>query len=134
MVEFVARELSPPALPGHRIAVQLVEIVEDRVAVHYTIAPRLPDTDGEQQVLLLETEAVDDLGNEYLDYGGAYGPAPDGSDLTCGSVSVRGPVNPRASQLVIRFSPRTNEGDLWEVAGVEVTVKLDGRRTGQRAL
>ncbi|MEW9519723.1 hypothetical protein [Streptomyces tubercidicus] len=51
-------------------------------AAHYVQAPArflpLPDA-ADLPPVLLALDAMDDVGNEYFDWGGAYGPAPDGT-------------------------------------------------------
>ncbi|MGW3626799.1 hypothetical protein [Streptomyces sp. NPDC000880] len=58
---------------------------DESFTIHYTVTPPLPEGEDELPVLLA-LEAEDDLGNEYLDRGGAYGTAPDGS-YTDGSIT-----------------------------------------------
>ncbi|WP_326651415.1 MULTISPECIES: hypothetical protein [unclassified Streptomyces] len=62
------------------------------------MTPPLPNGDDEPPVLL-SLQAEDDLGNEYLVGGGAYGTAPDGS-YTDGSIT--GQPAPAAGARVLR--------------------------------
>lgn len=70
--------------------------------VHYTLTPPLPDGESGAHVLLA-LEAEDDLGNEYLDWGGAYG-VPDGAAYTDGSVTGQPAPPAEARRLTLRLT------------------------------
>jgi hypothetical protein len=57
---------------AHELTVHALKQRDDSFTLHYTIAPPLPDSSYDTPVLLA-LEATDDVGNEYLDWGGAYG-------------------------------------------------------------
>ncbi|MFJ9619212.1 hypothetical protein [Streptomyces noursei] len=51
--------------------------------------------------MLLSLEAMDDIGNEYFDGGGAYGATADGT-YTRGTVSAQPALAPRACEIRVR--------------------------------
>ncbi|MEU2231310.1 hypothetical protein [Streptomyces vietnamensis] len=68
----------------HELAVRGLTVRPDSFTIRYTITPPLPS--GEAPSVLLVFEAKDDLGQEYVDWGDAYGPGEDGT-YTDGSVT-----------------------------------------------
>ncbi|MFJ3906066.1 hypothetical protein [Streptomyces sp. NPDC090025] len=69
----------------HELAVRGLTVRRDSFTIRYTITPPLP-YGGDEPSILLVFEAKDDLGHEYVDWGGAYGPGEDGT-YTDGSVT-----------------------------------------------
>ncbi|MEV0375752.1 hypothetical protein AB0I10_39470 [Streptomyces sp. NPDC050636] len=70
--------------------------------LHYTITPALPDAADDSPVLLA-LEAMDDVGNEYFHWGGAYGAAGDGTH-TSGSISAQPALAAKACEIRIRLT------------------------------
>ncbi|MER7949761.1 hypothetical protein ABTY59_20470 [Streptomyces sp. NPDC096079] len=68
----------------HELAVRGLTLRRDSFTIRYTITPPLPDSEASS--VLLVFEAKDDLGQEHVDWGGAYGPGEDGT-YTDGSVT-----------------------------------------------
>lgn len=66
------------------MAIRKLKLKADSFTLTYSITLPLPESDAQPAAPILE--AQDDLGNEYLDWGGAYGPSPDGSS-THGTLS-----------------------------------------------
>ncbi|MFF2808196.1 hypothetical protein ACFVT2_13640 [Streptomyces sp. NPDC058000] len=87
---------------GHELTVHDLQRRDDSFTLHYTIAPPLPDA-GDTTPVLLSLEAVDDIGNEYVDWGGAYGAAADGTH-TQGSISAQPALAPRACEIRVRLT------------------------------
>ncbi|MGW6059057.1 hypothetical protein [Streptomyces sp. NPDC055189] len=85
----------------HTLAVRRLKQHDDSFTVHYTITPPLPDGDDDAPVLLA-LEATDDVGNEYLDWGGAYGTAPDGT-YTDGSITGQPSLAAAAGEVRVRI-------------------------------
>ncbi|MFJ9821453.1 hypothetical protein ACIRU3_40645 [Streptomyces sp. NPDC101151] len=95
--------LTLPILEGsHELTITRLKRADDSFTVHYRISPPLPETDGESLVVPL-LEALDDLGNEYDDRGGAYGTHPDGT-FTDGSLTAQPSLHPDASSLQVRIT------------------------------
>ncbi|MET9968940.1 hypothetical protein ABZZ80_24180 [Streptomyces sp. NPDC006356] len=95
--------LALPILNGrHELTVSKFQLKDDSFTLHYAITPPLPDADGETPVLPF-LEAKDDLGGEYLDWGGAYGTSPDGSH-TEGSLTGQPAPPPEAGTLLVRVT------------------------------
>ncbi|MER8044716.1 hypothetical protein [Streptomyces sp. NPDC094032] len=69
----------------HQLTVGGLTLAHDSFTIRYTITPPLP-ADADAPMILLVFEAEDDLGREYVDWGGAYGPGVDGT-FTDGSVT-----------------------------------------------
>uniref|UniRef100_A0AAU2V0L6 Uncharacterized protein n=1 Tax=Streptomyces sp. NBC_00003 TaxID=2903608 RepID=A0AAU2V0L6_9ACTN len=63
----------------HQLTLHGVTRAEDSFAVTYSITPPLPEGPDDESPILLALEAEDDLGNEYTDWGGAFGLAADGT-------------------------------------------------------
>jgi hypothetical protein len=92
-----------PILEGrHELTITRLKRGEDSFTLHYRITPPFPQSGGETLVLPV-LEAVDDLGNEYEDRGGAYGTHPDGT-CTDGSLSGHPSLDPDASSLRIHIT------------------------------
>ncbi|UJB40121.1 hypothetical protein [Streptomyces sp. A1-5] len=53
--------------------------------------------------MLLSLEATDDIGNEYVDWGGAYGATPDGTH-TRGTISAQPALAPKACEIHVRLT------------------------------
>ncbi len=87
---------------AHELSVHGLERRDDAFTVHYTIAPPLPDA-AESTPVLLALEAMDDIGNEYFDWGGAYGAAGDGTH-TRGSISAQPALAPKACEIRVRLT------------------------------
>ncbi|MET9648349.1 hypothetical protein [Streptomyces syringium] len=77
----------------------------DSFALEYTVTPPLPDADdaASSSPVYLRLEATDDLGNEYTDWGGAYGLGLDGAQ-TRGSISGQPALPPDAHTLTVRLT------------------------------
>ncbi|MEV6702465.1 hypothetical protein AB0M68_35900 [Streptomyces sp. NPDC051453] len=73
----------------------------DSFTLTYSITPPLPESDAQPAAPILE--ARDDLGNEYLDWGGAYGPSPDGGS-THGILSGQPALPAEARTLHVRLT------------------------------
>lgn len=87
---------------AHELTVHELKRRDDSFTVQYTITPPLPDTADDTPVLLA-LEAMDDVGNEYFDWGGAYGAADDGTH-TNGSISARPALAAKACEIRMRLS------------------------------
>ncbi|WP_067830548.1 hypothetical protein [Actinomadura kijaniata] len=76
----------------------------DALELSYRITPPLPGGDDPGPPVMLAVEALDDLGNHYLDGGGAYGPEP-GGEATKGTISVQPgpPHEARSVTLTLTF-------------------------------
>jgi hypothetical protein len=91
---------APDLLPGHELSFVEVGFDEAAIRVEYAIEPAFSKAvPGAGWVAV----ARDDLGNEYEDVGGAYGPAGDG-DRTEGTLSLPFPVE-EAATLRVRLFP-----------------------------
>ncbi|BDM70780.1 hypothetical protein HEK616_42670 [Streptomyces nigrescens] len=86
----------------HELSVHSLKRRDDSFTLHYTIAPPLPDA-GDTTPVLLALEAMDDIGNEYFDWGGAYG-AAEGGTYTNGSISARPALAPKACEIRVRLT------------------------------
>ncbi|ARF59161.1 hypothetical protein B1H19_01175 [Streptomyces gilvosporeus] len=75
---------------------------DDSFTVHYTIVPALPDA-ADATPVLLALEAMDDIGNEYVDWGGAYGASGDGT-YTRGSITAQPALAPQAGEVRVRLT------------------------------
>ncbi|MFJ9855171.1 hypothetical protein [Streptomyces sp. NPDC101150] len=87
---------------AHELAVHDLRQRDDSFTLHYTITPPLPDAADDTPVLLA-VEAMDDIGNEYLDWGGAYGAADEGTH-TNGSISAQPALAPEAREIHVRIT------------------------------
>ncbi|MFE3653936.1 MULTISPECIES: hypothetical protein [unclassified Streptomyces] len=87
---------------GHQLSVHGLKRRDDSFTLDYTIAPPLPDT-GDATPVLLSLEATDDIGNEYFDWGGAYGDSGDRT-YTRGSISAQPALAPRACEILVRLT------------------------------
>jgi hypothetical protein len=84
-----------PVLDGrHKMVLLELSMKPDSFTVKYSITPPLPD----DPMVYLWLEATDDLGNRYNNWGGAYGPSPDGQQ-TLGSITGQ-PALPVAARLL----------------------------------
>ncbi|WP_246101194.1 hypothetical protein [Streptomyces cyaneus] len=92
-----------PILGGsHELTITRLKRGDDSFTLHYRITPPLPES-GDESPVLPVLEAVDDLGNEYDDRGGAYGTHPDGSH-TDGSLTAQPSLHPDAGSLQLRVT------------------------------
>jgi hypothetical protein len=112
--------------PDREMRITKLSVDHHSVALHYRISPALPDRDpGDGSPWLTwDWSGVDDLGNEYASWGGAYGTSDDGrstdGDLTLSPAPADG-----ARLLRVHLAPfRHNEGDLG-TAMAEIPVSLD---------
>lgn len=87
---------------AHELSVHDLKRRDDSFTLHYTIAPPLPDA-ADHTPVLLALEAMDDVGNEYFDWGGAYGAADDGTH-TDGSISAQPALAAKACEIRIRIT------------------------------
>ncbi|KIZ16490.1 hypothetical protein [Streptomyces natalensis] len=87
---------------GHELSVHALKRRDDSFSLHYTVAPPLPDA-AEATPVLLALEAMDDIGNEYVDRGGAYGAADDGT-CTRGSITAQPALAPQAGEIHVRLT------------------------------
>lgn len=101
-------------IPGREMRITEFSVDHHSIALHYRISPALPERDLEDggPWLTWDWSAVDDLGNEYVSLGGAYGTGDDGrstvGDLTLGPAPAEG-----ARLLRVHLAPfRDSEGDL----------------------
>ncbi|WP_405442270.1 hypothetical protein OG373_33635 [Streptomyces avidinii] len=76
----------------HELAVQGLALQADSFTISYTVTPALP------QSVLLTLDGEDDLGNTYVDWGGAYGTSP-ARRLTQGTITARPAPPPTARHL-----------------------------------
>ncbi|MFI2187048.1 hypothetical protein [Streptomyces sioyaensis] len=87
---------------AHELSVHGLKRRDDSFTLHYTIVPPLPDA-ADRTPVLLALEATDDVGNEYFDWGGAYGAADDGTH-TDGSISAQPALAAKACEIRIRIT------------------------------
>ncbi|MEU7429896.1 hypothetical protein AB0B07_03280 [Streptomyces sioyaensis] len=87
---------------SHELSVHGLKRRDDSFTLHYTIAPPLPDA-ADATPVLLALEAMDDIGNEYVDWGGAYGADGDGT-YTRGSITAQPALAPEAGEIRVRLS------------------------------
>ncbi|MEU2491055.1 hypothetical protein [Streptomyces sp. NPDC007883] len=76
---------------------------EDSFDIAYSVTPPLPEGPEGQSPVLLVIEAQDDLGNEYGDWGGAFGLSDDGT-RTEGEISGQPGLPAAARTLLVRFT------------------------------
>ncbi|MGP9023074.1 hypothetical protein ACT1U9_32300 [Streptomyces sp. BR1] len=87
----------------HELTIRTLAHAPDSFSITYTVSPPLTDgTDAEGRVFLI-MDAEDDLGNAYVDWGGAFGPAPDGS-RTEGTITGQPAVPEQARALRVRIT------------------------------
>ncbi len=101
-------------IPGREMRITEFSVDHQSVALHYRISPALPESDLEDggPWLTWDWSGVDDLGNEYVSRGGAYGSSDDGSS-TVGDLTLSPAPADRARLLRVHLAPfRENEGDL----------------------
>ncbi|GHJ98091.1 MULTISPECIES: hypothetical protein [Streptomyces] len=87
----------------HELVVDSLSLDEDSFTVRYTVRPPLPEEQEGESLVLLTLEARDDVGNEYTDWGGAYGLSEDGGH-TDGSITGQPAVTPSARLLTVRLT------------------------------
>ncbi|MFJ5707069.1 hypothetical protein [Streptomyces sp. NPDC093105] len=88
---------------NHELVVDSLSLDEDSFTVRYTVRPPLPEGQEGGSPVLLALEARDDVGNEYTDWGGAYGLSDDGGH-TDGSLSGQPTVAQSARVLTVRLT------------------------------
>ncbi|WP_327301320.1 hypothetical protein [Streptomyces goshikiensis] len=81
----------------HELAVRGLALEADSFGISYTVIPALP------QSVLLTLDAEDDLGNTYVDWGGAYVTSPD-RRRTQGTITARPGPPPSARHLKVRLT------------------------------
>jgi len=118
-------------IPDREMRITKLSVDHQSVALHYHISPALPDRDPEDGSpwLTWDWSGMDDLGNEYASWGGAYGTSDDGrftsGDLTLSPAPANG-----AHLLRVHLAPfRHNEGDLG-AALAEIPLIVDSREIG----
>jgi hypothetical protein len=118
-------------IPDRDMRITKLSVDHQSVALHYRISPALPDRDLDNggPWLTWDWSGVDDLGNEYDSWGGAYGTSDDGTS-TLGDLTLS-PAPPDGARLLrVRLAPfRDNEGDLG-AATAEIPLSLDSRQAG----
>lgn len=96
----------------HELEVRRLESTPEQIELFYRITPPLPERwldqpDGSMTEagppIFLSLEAVDDLGREYTDGGGAFGTDPEGR-FTEGSISLQPGPAPGAGALTLALS------------------------------
>ncbi|MFI6056540.1 hypothetical protein ACIBCO_41640 [Streptomyces violascens] len=87
----------------HQLTLHGVTRAEDSFTVAYSISPPLPEGPDDEIPVLLTLEARDELGNEYTDWGGAFGLSPDGSH-TEGTISGQPVLPSGAGTLHVRLT------------------------------
>ncbi|MFG2859145.1 hypothetical protein [Streptomyces sioyaensis] len=87
---------------AHELSVHDLKRRDDSFTLHYTIAPPLPDA-ADATPVFLALEAQDDIGNEYFDWGGAYGADGDGT-YTRGSITAQPALAPEAGEIRVRLA------------------------------
>ncbi|MFJ2598725.1 hypothetical protein [Streptomyces erythrochromogenes] len=86
-----------PILGGsYQLAIGGLTLQADSFTLRYTVTPPLSAS------VLLTLDAEDDLGNTYVDWGGAYGTSPDGL-RTQGTITARPAPPPSARHLRVRL-------------------------------
>lgn len=87
----------------HELTIRVLAHAPDSFSLTYTVSPPFTDgTDGEDRVFLI-MDAEDDLGNAYVDWGGAFGPAGDGS-RTEGTITGQPAIPEKAEALRVRIT------------------------------
>ncbi|GGT53717.1 hypothetical protein [Streptomyces purpureus] len=86
----------------HELVVDGLSRKQDSFTLRYTVTPPLPEGD-DASLVLLALEARDDAGNEYSDWGGAYGLSEDGAH-TDGTITGQPAVAPSARVLTVRLT------------------------------
>jgi hypothetical protein len=113
---------APDLLPGHSLSFTDVGFDDVGIRIEYTIAPAVS---RRVQGLGWVGFARDDLGNDYEDVGGAYGPARDG-DRTDGVLTMPFPVED-ARTLRVRLRAGSDTAGFGDegAPAYELTVSLD---------
>jgi hypothetical protein len=96
----------PGLIPERRLYLTRIILDEHAIRIEYVIVPALPIWDqarGRPPIHWL-WHAVDDLGNRYIDSGGAYGVSSDG-ESTEGVLSLQPLPPPDARSLRVVLSP-----------------------------
>ena len=109
----MSRVKTVPVLGGrHELIIDGFAATTAHMELRYRLRPPLPQSEPDEngEYVFLSLEAVDDVGNEYLDSGVAFGPSADGS-ATEGSLSVQpGPyADARSATLRLTLFDGTHE-------------------------
>lgn len=98
---------SVPVLTGrHELTLHTLNLEPDSFTLTSSLVPAIPEgPDGTSPILLI-LEAEDDLGNEYTDWGGAFGPSSDGSSSrrTEGTLTGQPGLPSEARELHVRVT------------------------------
>jgi hypothetical protein len=113
---------TPDLFPGHSLSFADVGFDDVGIRIEYTIAP----------AVAMRNPGIgwvgygrDDLGNDYVDVGGAYGQARDG-DRTNGVLTMPFPID-EARTLRVRLRPRSDTAGFGDEGSpaYEVLVHLE---------
>jgi hypothetical protein len=118
-------------IPERELRITKLSVDHHSVALYYRISPALPDRNLEDggPWLTWDWSGVDDLGNEYASWGGAYGTSDDGMSTT-GDLTLSPAPADGARLLRVYLAPfRDNEGDLG-TAMAEIPLSLDPSEVG----
>jgi hypothetical protein len=118
-------------IPDREMRITKLSVDHQSVVLHYRISPALPDRDPEDGSpwLTWDWSGVDDLGNEYVSWGGAYGTSDDGRS-TGGDLTLTPAPEDAARLLRLHLAPfRHHEGDLG-AATAEIPLTLDSGEIG----
>jgi hypothetical protein len=88
----------PNEIPDHELRIVEMAVDEHAIRVRYRITPMPP------RLISWRWRGIDDLGNEYDECGGAYGPSPDGESLE-GVLSLRPLPQPGAKTFRFTLIP-----------------------------
>jgi hypothetical protein len=120
-------------IPDHDLRIVSVAVGDEAITLHYLIIPALPGADratGGQPWLTWNWDGVDDLGNDYQPWGGAYGTSDDGL-ATVGDLDLHPAPAPGARNMLVHLAPfRHSEGDLGAAL---VELPLPGQMGPRRA-
>jgi hypothetical protein len=91
-------------LPGHELHLVRLDMDQHALRLEYEITPPLPRSAR----IFWGWSARDDLGNEYLAAGGAFGPSPD-REATAGVLSLTPLLHEHARSLTLVLEPEFGE-------------------------
>ncbi|MEV0598896.1 hypothetical protein AB0I82_06275 [Streptomyces sp. NPDC050315] len=103
----------------HELEVRRLKATPDAIELSYRITPPLPERwrdepDGSMSEVgppvFLSLEAVDDLGGEYMDGGGAFGTDPE-NGCTDGTISLQPGPAPGAGSLTLTLTLTCGDQD-----------------------
>jgi hypothetical protein len=118
-------------IPDREMRITGLSVDHQSAVLHYRISPAVPDRDPEDGSpwLTWDWSGVDDLGNEYVSWGGAYGTSDDGRS-TGGDLTLSPAPADEARLLRVHLAPfRLHEGDLG-AATAEIPLVLDSMESG----